>query len=531
MIEKQHIPYSQTPLLSPIMKDFTCESESLSPFYIPYSNENLQSLIQQKKRFFGKDKRTLLHAELLKQYQGFELSEQTKNNIDLLLNENTFTITTGHQLNLFGGPLYFIYKIISVVNFAKKLKNQYPEYNFVPVFWMASEDHDFEEINHFYLNNKLLAWNRKTKGAVGRLSTEGLEKIYHKLANITGDSINTKKIQELFRNAYLAHNTLSAATHYFVNQLFKDQGLVIIDADNRNLKKEFIPVIKQDIFENTSFKQINIQSDKLKKLYNKTQINARPVNFFYLKDNIRERIEKNGNTYKVINSDISFSDKELASEIDNYPERFSPNVALRPMYQETILPNLAYIGGGGELAYWLQLKKAFETYKIPFPFLFLRNSALWLDKKSVRYINKLQLQWQDIFLPENELTKKILTSKNTIPFNTYKQEIEDVFRHLEKDITTFDKSLRPSILASQTRINKELNRLEKKVLRNLKRRETETLQKINYLNQTAFPKGVLQERIWNFSTLYLEYGNAFFTQLLNEFDIPSKEILIFYPNN
>jgi bacillithiol biosynthesis cysteine-adding enzyme BshC len=531
MIKTQQIPYAQTTLLSNIIKDLVYESEQLTPFYTPFSLSNLKKQIQVKKNSFTIEKRKLLHAELVKQNEILTLSDKTKNNLDLLLNENSFTVTTGHQLNLFGGPLYFIYKIISVINFAKKLKKLQPEYNFIPVFWMATEDHDFEEINHFYFHNHKLTWKNKSTGAVGRLSTSGLNEIYQSFVKLTGDSNNAKKLQELFKSAYLSHKNLSDATRFFVNQLFKDEGLIIIDADNKNLKREFISIIKQDIFENSSFQLINKQSEELKKRYKKTQINARPINFFYLKDDLRERIEKSSNnTFKVLNTNIIFTQKELAYEIENYPERFSPNVALRPVYQETILPNLAYIGGGGEIAYWLQLKQTFETYNLPFPFIFLRNSAIWLDKKSTRYTEKLALNLSDIFLSADELSKKVLANKMPFSFNKYKQEIEKIIFDLEQDIISFDKSLQPSVLSSKTKLNNELKKLEKKVFRQLKRKETETQQKINYLHQVVFPNNVFQERVWNFSTLYLEYGHDFFTELLNEFKLPSKDILLLYPD-
>jgi uncharacterized protein YllA (UPF0747 family) len=168
--------------------------------------------------------------------------ETTLNNIKLLNNLNTFTITTGHQLNLFTGPLYFLYKIVSTINLCKELKSEFPEHDFVPIYWMATEDHDFEEINYFNFKHKKISWNRESFGPVGRLSSDGLEAVFAVFESEIGLGKNAEGLKNLFKKAYLEHTNLADATRFLANELFSKEGLVIIDADKSDLKKSFYSI-------------------------------------------------------------------------------------------------------------------------------------------------------------------------------------------------------------------------------------------------------------------------------------------------
>ena len=279
--------------------------------------------------------------------------------------------------------MYFIYKIASTIKIAQQLKAQFPENHFVPVYWMASEDHDFEEVNHIYLWGKMLQWQTESKTAVGYLDPKNLENVIAELEILLGTSQNSAEILALFKQAYLQHNTLSQATRFLVHALFKDFGLVILDADDADLKRNFIPVFERDIFDNSNFQNINQTVQQLEKEY-KIPVKPREINVFWLDANIRTRIIQNGESFEAKDAGKSWNKEELLKELHENPQHFSPNVVLRPMYQETILPNLAYIGGTNEIAYWLELKNAFEENKIFYPMLVVRDSALWIGKGSVK---------------------------------------------------------------------------------------------------------------------------------------------------
>ena len=162
------IDLGETGLFSPIFLDYIKQKKPLQPFYNLYPfKKNVGKQVKLKKESFSSETRKILTTVLNSQYEGFTISDTLSSNLQKLEQENTFTITTGHQLNIFTGPLYFIYKIVTVINACKELKADFPDYNFVPVYWMASEDHDFEEISYFKLFNKKYIWETDQKGRVG----------------------------------------------------------------------------------------------------------------------------------------------------------------------------------------------------------------------------------------------------------------------------------------------------------------------------------------------------------------------------
>ncbi|MBL4939635.1 MAG: bacillithiol biosynthesis cysteine-adding enzyme BshC, partial [Lutibacter sp.] len=346
-----HIPFQNTGYFSKLICDYLENKPKLSKFHGNYPDlDGFKKQIELKKTTVNLESRNLLVKVLKQQYQHISTSDTTIQNIELLLSNNSFTITTGHQLNIFTGPLYFLYKICTTINLTKTLKNEFPNYNFVPVYWMATEDHDFDEINYFNFKGKKISWNRESSGAVGRLKITNFDVVLAEFSKLIGNSKNAKYLKELFKKAYLEHANLADATRYLVNKLFEKYGLVIVDGDNKQFKKQFTPFIKDELLNNTSFNEVSKTSEKLKENY-AVQVNPRKINLFYLKDDLRERIIFDNDQYLINNTNLIFSKGELLDELSEHPELFSPNVIMRPLFQETVLPNLCYIGGGGELAY------------------------------------------------------------------------------------------------------------------------------------------------------------------------------------
>ena len=291
----ESIPYSETGYFSPLMCDYLAEKSTLKPFYNRFPKlENFEAQIQEKQQSHqvNLSSRLLLGMSLMRQYSNVNISQATKENIVKLKNENTFTITTGHQLNLFTGPLYFLYKIISTINLTTTLKEKFPTHDFVPIYWMASEDHDFDEIKYFNYKGKKIQWNRAASGAVGELSTEGLAEVFEEFSEILGAGDNAKYLQSLFEDGYLKHDNLADATRYIANELFKQYGLVIVDGNDKSLKQLYIPFVENELFEQTSHKKVLETAEKLTEVNDsyKIQVNPREINLFYIKDGIRERI-------------------------------------------------------------------------------------------------------------------------------------------------------------------------------------------------------------------------------------------------
>lgn len=513
------ISYQDSGYFSRLITDYLNQKAEIKSLYNRFPTiENFKAQLDEKSVHFDTNTREILANEIQNQYKNEAISEATASHISLLKETNTFTITTGHQLNLFTGPVYFIYKIVSTINLCKQLKNKYPEYNFIPIYWMATEDHDFDEINHFTTLNEHFNWKKKATGAVGDLDTNGLDVVFKKFYNSLSQSEADQYLLKLFEQSYLLHTNLTDATRYLVNELFKEYGLVIVDGNSVALKGLFAPHMLKELTEQTTYKEVIQTNQKLNEY--SIQVNPRKINLFYLLKGIRERIIFENNVYKVNHTTIQFSSEAIQKELKNHPERFSPNVLLRPLYQEVILPNVAYVGGGGELAYWLQLKANFESFNVTFPMLILRNSALILSKKQAKKLEKLKLTISELFLPQeqliNEVTKRI--SEHSIDFSLQKKHLEEQFKHLYEIANQTDKSFIGAVKAQEIKQIKGLENLEKRLLKAEKRKHKELLDQIYKLQDELFPNHVLQERQINFSHFYSAHGGYFISMLFENLD-------------
>jgi len=515
-----HISYQDTGYFSKMICDYLSEKDSLFSFYQLFPTiENFEKQIALKNDF-SLSIRNTLSERLLFQYRNINISKATQKNIQSLANEKTYTITTGHQLNLFTGPLYFLFKIFSVINLSEELNKKYKKNHFVPVYWMATEDHDFDEINYFNLFGKKVSWNRESGGAVGEISTEGLEEIVEVLKDEFGSTDHAKKLIDLFTESYVKHDNLADATRYLANDLFAQYGLVIVDGNDSELKKSFTPFVEKELSQSQSHNVIVKTSERIKSKGYKEQVHPREINLFYIHDGIRERIIKRDNTFHINGSGIEFSEEQILKELENYPERFSPNALLRPLYQEVILPNLCYVGGGGELAYWFQLKDYFESVSVPFPMLLLRNSVLIMPEKLDKKLQKLNENVSSLFLNQHDLEVKHthhLTDVD-IDFSEQRNHLKKQFEHLFELADLTDKSFLGAVGAQEKKQLNGLDRLEKRLLKAQKRKLKDELERLTSIQDQLFPKESLQERTVNFSELYLQYGDSLLDEIKKELD-------------
>lgn len=510
---RQTLPLGNTKLFSPLFEDYISNSENTRPFFESHIYKtDIGSYL--KKHPFEQVNRPVLVKALEKQ-AGLvsNTSPQTRQHIALLKEPNTFTVTTGHQLCLFTGPLYFIHKIVSTINLCKVLGENFPGKQFVPVYWMASEDHDFEEINHVQVFGKKVAWNSSQKGSVGEFSTEGLQEVIAELKTILGESENSNALIQLFETAYLRHHNLADATRYLVNELFGEYGIVILDGNDAELKQLFKEEFKRDAFENNAFKLVNESIEALNKNYS-AQVNPREINIFYKEKGLRERIEKQGNDFVVLNTAIRLTGQELKNIIENNPEKLSPNVVLRPLYQQKILPNVAYVGGPGELAYWLEYKTMFEDFKIDFPILMPRHFVSVIDKGTQNKIQKLNLTTEAIFKDGEELVKQFIkTQHDDINLEHIKQELAKVYASVTETVGAIDKTLVATTEAEKQKAVNGIATLEQKINRALKQKSETDVNQIWAIKGKLFPNAIPQERYDNFSAFYSKYGKEFIKEL------------------
>jgi len=511
------ISYQNSGYFSALMNDYLDQKTNLTPLYNRFPTlDNFEAQIIEKQTNFDNATRKTLVSVLQKQYLKLETSVKTQQNIENLAHSNAFTVTTGHQLNLFSGPLYFLYKIISTINLTTELKTKYPNNNFVPIYWMATEDHDFEEINYFNFKGKKFRWNKDSTGPVGRLSTSGLADFLEVYKLELGTSTNAETLKKLFKDSYLDHDNLADATRFLANALFGDHGLVVLDADDAALKRHFIPYAKEELLHQSSHKLVLETAEKLKDYT--VQVNPRDINLFYIEDTLRERIIFENEKYKINHTKMEFSELEIVSLLENYPEKFSPNVIMRPLYQEVILPNLCYIGGGGEIAYWLELKSFFAVAKITFPILLLRNSVVLATEKQAKKADKLDLDWTDLFSKQVHLVNNRTSKLSEFPIDlaTLKEQLQQQFESLYAIAHQTDNSFMGAVKAQETKQMKGLANLEKRLLKAQKRKLSAVLERITDLQNELFPNQSLQERQTNFSEFYLEYGENLIPRLIEQ---------------
>ena len=508
------LPYRQTDYFTKIILDYLDHAENLKPFYVHSpSLQGIQKAINERKTV--STNRKVLAEELKKQYADSAVSAVDKN-IETLLSEDTFTITTAHQPNIFTGPLYFLYKILHTIKLAEHCKASLPQYNFVPVYYMGSEDADLEELGHIYLGGQKIEWKTKQTGAVGRMK---VDKEFLKLIELINGQLIVlpfgNEIVSLVKKCYQEGVMIQDATFKLVSSLFGEYGLIVFIPDNADLKKQAVKIFEDDLLNETPSVMVEQTANRLQSAGYKLQANPREINLFYLKDGMRDRIVKIKDKYITHDSRIAFNEKEIINELQNNPQRFSPNVILRGIYQETVLPNIVYIGGGGEIAYWLQLKDLFANYKVPYPVLLLRNSFLFVEKKWHEKINKLGFTVEDLFLPEQELISRLVArdTKNEIKLNGNFTDAEQLYESLKKQVVSVDSTLARHVEALKTQSLYRLHELEKKMLRAEKRKFTDQQRQIHTIKENLFPNNSLQERTDNFMQYYAKWGRDFIGQV------------------
>lgn len=515
------IPYASTGYFTKAVTDYVDGSEKLKPFYnyAPVASA-IPEIIKNRKGYpFYREQ---LSNAMLKQYEPFEQklsSAAVKSNILRLREAGTYTVVTAHQPNLFLGPLYLVYKIISAINLARQLSATSAGNYFVPVYWMGSEDHDKEELNTIHLFGKTFTWQTDQQGAFGRMKTDSLAPLVEEIKTVLGNSDEALRCSRLLEECYLTEPTVAAATKKILYHFFAADGLVIVDGDDHSLKQLFSSVLRRELNEQFSF-PIVTESTRLFSEGYTSQITPRELNLFYLEEGKRNRIVKEGDRWKVLNTAHSFGAEEIEKLVTSYPEKLSPNVVLRPLYQEMILPNIAFIGGGAEITYWMQLKALFMSAGVSFPMLLLRNSAMWMDLANVTRMQKLNFSVETIFKPVDQLTDLFLQQQagKTISLQEEKRELAEMLERILERAMQLDGSLKGSVEAEKVKMLKSMDALEDKFKRAVKRKEEAALQQIHHLKEKLFPANSLQERHDNFLAYNCKYGPVFFETLKRHFD-------------
>ncbi|OCK51923.1 bacillithiol biosynthesis cysteine-adding enzyme BshC [Chryseobacterium sp. CBo1] len=491
-----------------------------------FSLENFARQIHSKQNSFSSEKREILVETLKSQLSDFTISKKQSENLENLKQKNTFTITTGHQLNLFSGPVFFVYKILQTIKTCSYLQQNFPDFNFIPVYWMASEDHDFAEINHFKTENNYYEINEKSGSAVGRIQINDTFFI-SEFEKEFKDSIFGTELILMLKEAYKTGNTLTEAIQTLVNRLFSDFGLLILDGDSKALKNQMKDVFKDELQNFSLHQNSKAKVDFLTEKYGKVQVNPREINLFYLSET-RDRIDFDGEKYFVVDKNIQFTEEEILTELENFPEKFSPNALMRPVYQEMVLPNLAYIGGNAEIMYWLELKDYFSEINLPFPILIPRNSMLFLKEKILGKMAKLDLKMEDFFQNFTKITNNKILDNNEILnlLNEKENLLTRQFSELKNVAETTEQSFGNLVKAEEVRQLKSFERMKKRLLRAEKIKQSELLERLENLFLDVHPSKTWQERIFNFSVFFADLGYSWIEFCLEEMVVEDSKLII-----
>lgn len=521
----KNIPFTAIESIPQLIKDFL--TQKIEGFEEDTFNlKNIEKQFLLKKARFSPKKRAVLSKVLEEQHASSNLSEKQKLHLSYLKDENSFTVTTGHQLNLFSGPVFFVYKILQTIKMADFLHQKFPDYKTVPVFWMATEDHDFEEINHFKTENHYYETKAKSGGAVGRISVED-DFFISQFEEEFKDSVFGTELILLMKKAYRKGNTLSQATRILVQELFAEYGLIIIDGDHPELKKEITEVFRNELLHQNLFETTQNTVVFLTEKYGKVQVNPREINLFYLSET-RNRIEFRNEKFYIVDTEISFSKEEIIAELENHPEKFSPNALMRPVYQESILPNLVYVGGNAEIMYWLELKAYFESLQLPFPVLVPRNSLLFTEEKTLKRAEKLGLSLNDFFRDFAAVTKGILLENNEIVSLLDESEaaLNQQFESISHQAKSTDQSFGSLVDAERTRQLKSFERMRKRLLRAEKIKQNEKLERLESIFLKIHPGKIWQERVFNFSVFYGDFGREWLQNCYEEMNVEASELIV-----
>ncbi len=505
----ENLTWDKVHVYSSFVEHIANQNADYEHFVGGYINkENLLSKIQNR----PKVNRPVLVQHLKDQYQSMSaLNAVNELLIDSLANENTYTLTTGHQICFLSGPMYLPIKIFQTINLAKKFKELAPDFNFVPIYWMATEDHDYEEIQSTFLFDKKVSIdNINEQVKVGTVDASVIQQVLQSDINeiLCRNEVGAE-LYQLIQKIFKKSKTLKEFMFHLCRKLFGEDEFLILDADSSLLKQSANEIFKRELNEQIIQQSVLDYEPTLNK-YIPTSISPRNINLFAFEGNHRFRLElDNGN---VVNADTGYN-----IDVDallSHPENISPNVLCRPMYQETILPNLAYIGGAAELGYWAELTSAFQNFELQQPFVVLRNSVMVAESKDLEQLKEVNMSFENLFLPQHELTDKLLNKSGTnLDFNEIENALEAYINVLKPLSAEIDFTMIAHVEKHHAQEIQYLKKLKKDLKKRALAKDKTKVDQLIKLKDKLLPNGKLNERKTNVLQYIVEYGEDFLPKL------------------
>ncbi len=529
------ISFSDIPGHHNLFLDYLYEFENVEGFY-PWNFRDIESYGRLFEAVSSDTKRNRegLFRVLEQQYSKVKISSLTSRNIEALREKNTIAVVTGQQLGLMGGPLYTFYKIITAIKLCSYLRDNFDDYTFVPVFWLEGNDHDFEEVKSFNILDqageiKTIGYDDGLEAEINRGSVadiqfnENIATVFESLGKDLRESEFKEALLKLLRYCYYKGATFEESFRSLLTELFDDYGLVIFSPQQKEAKELLRPLFLKELKEFRKHTDMVInRSAEVEELYH-AQVKVKPVNLFFQEQGGRYLVEPDEEGFSLKGKRKKFSLEEIIEIAENNPELFSPNVLLRPICQDYLFPTGAYIGGPGEISYFSQVMPLYEAYSLNAPVIFPRASATIIETPVKRVMEKLDLDYSDIFNEEKLLTKRVIDQVSDIDsaelFKNSEKEIIAVFNKIDVELSKIDKTLTDVVEKTLNRNLQGLQVLKEKAIKADERRHETALRQVNKLRMSIFPAGSLQEREINFTYFANKYGPELIKWMFNEISI------------
>ncbi|MBM4161418.1 MAG: bacillithiol biosynthesis cysteine-adding enzyme BshC [Ignavibacteria bacterium] len=479
--------------------------------------------------------RSVLVQVLAKQNKDFHCGVRTLANIDTLLNDNAVAVVTGQQVGLFTGPLYTIYKTLTTLKLVAQLTERFPDYSFVPVFWLEGEDHDYEEVNSIKLvnaQNEVVSFAYEFHGlscdtnfgAVGKLEFD--EKIDELFLAIDQSLVQTEfkpKVLELFRTAYQKGMSFNRAFALLLNVLLENSGLVFLDPNDREVKQLLAPLFQRELRETPRFCQLVIDRSAELELQYHAQVKPKPLNLFFFHHGGRYLLEPRADSYSLKGTRQHLSKESIADASVNSPHLFSPNVVLRPLCQDWLLPTIAYVAGPAEIAYFAQLKPLYDEMKIPMPIIYPRASATIVEEKVEKVLDRFSLSvidlFQDVEILKGRTAKQLASIDLDSLFGEISAALEGLVDHMKEPLQAVDPTLLGALENTARKMVGNVDGLKEKALAAQKRQHEAALRQLDKAMNLVFPQSNFQERELNVLYFLNKYGMEFLRWLYDELKI------------
>lgn len=511
------------------------QSADIQPFFHYRYNdveEDKKRMDELSSRIFPR-KEVAAHIESF--MERFPTSEAVKKSIEKLRQDESVVVIGGQQAGILTGPLYSIHKVISIIKLAEQKERQLGV-PVVPVFWIAGEDHDFQEVNHVFVpvNQKIDKWTYPEKVLQKKMVSDiDLNKnaCLSWVQNIIENFGETEHSNSLLQFAEDQVTKSQNFVDFFANiimELFKDYGLLIVDSGNKDfrlIQKEFLA--KQlDNHETITFSVLEQQKQIGNKGYPITiDISDQAANLFFYDQKQNERIlleyNRESNRFVGKSGAASFSKEELMELVSKKPEQLSNNVVTRPLMQEWLFPTIAFIAGPGEISYWAELKLAFEHFHIKMPPIVPRLNITFLDRSVETDIFDLKLNITDVITRGTGQEKESFLS--TIKdmeleemFSKAKLDLIQQYKLIEAKTEELDRGLLPMLKKNEAYLLKEINFMQSKLEDSVKFRHKVILNKYARVDLALRPDGFPQERVWNIFYYLNEYGLTFIKDIMVE---------------